>query len=98
MNRLWVRFSLVIGGVVLLVLLSPVLLRSVRVMLTGSDPSPLRETVPAVAEALPAETLSQLQIALAEEAARALTSFAIVGAAAALGFGILLSRTLIAHG
>lgn len=96
MNRLWVRFSLVIGGVVLLVLLSPVLLRSIRVMLTGSDPSRLRETVPAVTEALPAETVTQLQIALAEEAARALTSFAIVGAAAALGFGILLSRGLIA--
>jgi len=96
MNRLWVRFSLVIGGVVLLVLLSPALLRGARVLLTGSDPSRLRETVPAVAEALPAETLTQLQIAIVEETARTVTSLAIVGAAAALGFGILLSRGLIA--
>ncbi len=95
MNRLWVRISLVIGGTALLVVLAPVLLRPLALTLTG-NPHRLGEAFPELVEALPPELVLEIRDALAAEMWTYVTAVAIVGATAAIGFGVLLSRSLTA--
>ncbi|MEW5987400.1 MAG: ATP-binding protein [Chloroflexota bacterium] len=93
MNRLWVRFSLIIGGVALFVALSPFFFRAI-VFRFGPQFETLRTTLPEVAQALPEGTLQRLRELFVAEALANLTALVVVGAVAALAVGIWLGRTL----
>lgn len=95
MNRLWVRFSLIIGGAALFVALSPVIFR-VILFRFGPQFSPLRATIPEVAQSLPEGTLQRLRELFVAEALANLTVLVVVGAVAILAVGIWLGRTLTA--
>lgn len=89
MNRLWVRFSLVIVGAVCLVGLSPALARQF------GEPLP-PQFIPEVREALTPEQWTAIQEIIQTDVIRSLTTFAIATAIVSLLIGIFLSRSLTA--
>ncbi|MCI0399241.1 MAG: ATP-binding protein [Chloroflexi bacterium] len=97
MNRLWVRFSLVIVGVAFFITLSPFLGRILLFSFTGPSAFiELRQALPEVAESLPEGTMERLREAAVADALASIAALIIVGAAAALVVGVWLSRSLTA--
>ncbi|MCA9990071.1 MAG: HAMP domain-containing protein [Anaerolineales bacterium] len=96
MNRLWVRISLVIGGAILLVLLSPMLFRIFSLPIIGVNTSELHETFPEVVATISPETLARLQAALQGAILTSLIALSVAGATVALVVGVWFSRSLTA--
>ncbi len=96
MNRLWVRFSLVIGGAILVVILAPTLFRVIGLTVPGQKSAPLEGRFAAIVASLPEEALAELREAVQAELVTTLTAVAIAGAVVALLFGVWFSRSLTA--
>jgi signal transduction histidine kinase len=96
MNRLWVRFSLVIGGAILAVILVPTAFRMLVANFPGLDFFDNAPVLPVVAQELSPETLAELRVILQAELIRTLAGVAIAGATFALLFGVWFSRSLTA--
>jgi signal transduction histidine kinase len=96
-NRLWVRFSLIIGGVALFVALSPSLARLFLFPIFGPlGFADLRDSFPELVASLPPETFQRLREAAIAEALTNVTALVVGGAVAALLVGVWLSRSMTA--
>lgn len=93
MNRLWVRISLVFGGMLLFVILLVILIPAIFRVL--GMPAGQFDSFPELQQ-LPPETLSRMRDALLTQAFAGITLFVVVGAVAALLAGAWLSRSLTA--
>jgi signal transduction histidine kinase len=97
MNRLWVRFSLIIGGVALFVALSPSLARLFLFPIFGPlGFADLRDSFPELVASLPPETFQRLREAAMAEVLTSVTGLVVGGAVAALLVGVWLSRSMTA--
>lgn len=97
MNRLWVRFSLIIGGVALFVALSPTLARLFLFPVFGPlGFADLRDSLPDLVASLPPETFERLREAAMAEVLTNVTALVVGGAVAALLVGVWLSRSMTA--
>jgi signal transduction histidine kinase len=94
MNRLWVRFSLIILGVILFVVISPFLFRGLVFPLMGQDRQMAQELFPQVMETLPPETVEQMMQFFLAETIASLLAYVVVSAVAALLVGSWVGRTL----
>ncbi len=94
MNRLWVRFSLIILGVILFVVISPFLFRGLVFPLMGQDRQTAQELFPQVMENLPPETVERMMQFLLAETIASLLAYVVVSALAALLVGSWVGRTL----
>jgi len=94
MNRLWVRFSLIILGVILFVVISPLLFRGLVFPLMGQDRQTAQELFPQVMETLPPETVERMMQFLLAETIASLLGYVVVSALAALLVGSWVGRTL----
>ncbi len=94
MNRLWVRFSLIILGVILFVIITPFLVRGIIYPLVGPDLVGREEFFPEVLETLPPETAERIMQFLLADLIASLTAYVVVSAAAALLVGAWVGRTL----
>ncbi|MBP8003412.1 MAG: HAMP domain-containing histidine kinase [Chloroflexi bacterium] len=94
MNRLWVRFSLIILGVILFVIITPFLFRGVVFPLLGQDREVARELFPQVLETLPSETVDRIAQFFLAELISSLVAYVVVSAVAALLVGSWVGRTL----
>ncbi|MFZ0544397.1 MAG: HAMP domain-containing protein, partial [Candidatus Promineifilaceae bacterium] len=94
MNRLWVRFSLVIIGVVLFISFVPFVLRGIAIDLGLIPDTRLDPFISEIVEALPRETLDQLQATIQANVLSTLLFFFIGGSIIAILAGIWLSRSL----
>jgi len=93
MNRLWVRLSIVIGLVVILVVLFPILERQLQVIPAQPQPPP---PPPSVYPNLPAESVQGLQIYFESYFWRRTLTTLLVGGLVGVLAGILSSRWLTA--
>ncbi len=96
MNRLWVRFSLVIGGAILALILMPVAFRFLATTIPGLDVSGSPPILPVAVQELPPEAFAEMQEILLTGIVRILAWVAVAGAIIALLFGVWFSRSLTA--
>jgi signal transduction histidine kinase len=96
MNRLWVRFSLVIIGVVLFMAFVPFILRAIAVDLGLVRDSGISQLIPEIVEALPPDTLNQIMASIQANLFSNLLFFIIGGSVVAILAGVWLSRSLAA--
>jgi signal transduction histidine kinase len=96
MNRLWVRFSLVIIGVVLFMAVGPFILRGIATRLGIVPELSLAPLIPEIMEALPPETLRQLLDIIQANFISNLIFFVVAGSLVTILTGVWLSRTLAA--
>jgi signal transduction histidine kinase len=96
MNRLWVRFSLVIIGVVLFMAFVPFILRAIAVDLGLVRDSGISQLIPEIVEALPPDTLNQIMASIQANLFSNLLFFIIGGSVVAILAGVWLSRSLTA--
>lgn len=94
MNRLWVRFSLIILGVILFVIISPFLFRGLIFRVFGPEVTETERLFPELLESLPPETTERIIQFLLADLLASLTAYIVVSAAAALLVGIWVGRTL----
>ena len=94
MNRLWVRFSLIILGVILFVIITPFLFRGLVFPLLGQDRQVAQELFPQVLETLPPETVERIAQFFLAELITSLLAYVVVSAVAALLVGSWVGRTL----
>ncbi len=94
MNRLWVRFSLIILGVILFVSLAPFLFRGLIFSFLGAELSETERLFPEVLESLPPETAERIMQFLLADLIASLTAYVVVSAVAALLAGAWVGRTL----
>ena len=94
MNRLWVRFSLIILGVILFVIITPFLFRGLVFPLLGQDREVIQDLFPQVLETLPPETVDQIAQLFLAELITSLLAYVVVSALAALLVGSWVGRTL----
>ena len=94
MNRLWVRFSLIILGVILFVIITPFLFRGLVFPLLGQDREVIQDLFPQVLETLPPETVEQIAQLFLAELITSLLAYVVVSALAALLVGSWVGRTL----
>ena len=91
MNRLWVRFSLVIIGAILLLIL---VIFAYRIM--SPPPGPLHQMLPELEQSLPAGTLAEMHEIIRREVWAGLFAFIVAASAVSLVVGIWFSRGLTA--
>lgn len=94
MNRLWARFSLIILGVILFVIISPFLFRGLIFRVFGPEVTETERLFPELLESLPPETTERIIQFLLADLLASLTAYIVVSAAAALLVGIWVGRTL----
>lgn len=96
MNRLWVRFSLVIIGVVFFMAVMPFVFRTIALELGIIPDNGITPLIPEIVESLSPEILKQLLDALQANLISTLLFFVIIGSILAILAGIGLSRSLAA--
>lgn len=94
MNRLWVRFSLIILGVILFVIMAPFLFRGLIFSFLGPELNETERFFPEVMASLPPETAERIMQFLLADLIASLTAYVVVSAAAALLVGAWVGRTL----
>jgi signal transduction histidine kinase len=94
MNRLWIRFSLVIIGVVLFMAFVPFTLRAIFTNLGLIPDSGIAPLIPEIVEALPPETIRQILDSIQANIFSTLITFIVGGSIVAMLAGIWLSRSL----
>ncbi|HUM70761.1 MAG TPA: HAMP domain-containing sensor histidine kinase [Chloroflexota bacterium] len=94
MNRLWVRFSLIILGVILFVIITPFFMRGIIYPLVGPELVGRERFFPEVLESLPPETAERVVQFILADLVASLTAYVVVSAAAALLAGMWVGRTL----
>ncbi len=94
MNRLWVRFSLIILGVILFVAIAPFFFRGLIFSFLGVELGRREEFLPEVWASLPPETAERIMQFLLADLIASLTAYVVVSAVAALLVGAWVGRTL----
>ncbi|MCL4267090.1 MAG: HAMP domain-containing histidine kinase [Anaerolineae bacterium] len=94
MNRLWVRFSLIILGVILFVIMAPFLFRGLIFSFLGPELNETERFFPEVMASLPPETAERIMQFFLADLIASLTAYVVVSAAAALLVGAWVGRTL----
>lgn len=95
MNRLWVRLSLVIVLVAVLITVTPPLLRELGVRPPDGPPFPAEQLPDDVLSQIPPERLRRFEESVSERIWRNLSLNLVLAGALGLGIGILLSRGLV---